>query len=123
MKICAIASEAAPFAKTGGLADVTAALSKYLHSRGHDIRLFMPLYSSVDRERFALTPVPKLAGLGVRVGHHWYEYSIHTAVVPGSEAQVYLIDCPPLYARASIYSDAPDEHLRLLALKRIDSEC
>ena len=43
VRICAIASEAAPFAKTGGLADVTAALTKYLHAHGHDIRLFMPL--------------------------------------------------------------------------------
>ncbi len=51
VRICAIASEAAPFAKTGGLADVTAALTKYLHAQGHDIRLFMPLYSAIDRDR------------------------------------------------------------------------
>jgi starch synthase len=123
MKICAIASEVAPFAKTGGLADVTAALTKYLHARGHDIRLFMPLYSSVDRDLYALTPSLKLSQLGVSVGPHWYGYSVYEAVLPGSEAQVYLIDCPALYARDQIYSEAPDEHLRFLALTRIAIEC
>jgi len=61
VRICAIASEVAPFAKTGGLADVTAALTKYLHAQGHDVRLFMPLYSAIDRNRFAVTPVPGLS--------------------------------------------------------------
>jgi starch synthase len=123
VRICAVASEVAPFAKTGGLADVAAALTKYLHANGHDVRLFMPLYAAIDRERFALTPAPRLAGLGISIGTHRYHYSVFTAVLPGSQAQVYLIDCPPLYARDAIYSDAPDEHLRFLALTRIAIEC
>ncbi len=123
VRICAIASEAAPFAKTGGLADVTAALTKYLHAHGHDIRLFMPLYSAIDRERFALTLAPRLTSLTISIGVHQYQYSVYTAVLPGTQAQVYLIDCPPLYAREAIYSTAPDEHLRFLALTRIAIEC
>jgi starch synthase len=123
MRICAIASEAAPFAKTGGLADVAAALTKYLHASGHDVRLFIPLYSAIDRERFALAQVPRLTGLAISIGLHQYQYSVYTAVLPGSQAQVYLIDCPVLYAREAIYSNAPDEHLRFLALTRIAIEC
>jgi len=123
VRICAVASEVAPFAKTGGLADVTAALTKYLHGNGHDIRLFMPLYAAIDRDRFALTPAPRLTGLEISIGPHRYHYSVVTAVLPGSLAQVYLIDCPALYARAAIYSNAPDEHLRFLALTRIAIEC
>jgi starch synthase len=123
VRICAIASEVAPFAKTGGLADVAAALTKYLHGRGHDVRLFMPLYAAIDRDRFALTPAPRLTGLALSIGAHHYQYSVFTAVLPGSQAQVYLIDCPPLYARDDIYSWAPDEHLRFLALTRIAIEC
>ncbi len=68
VRICAIASEVAPFAKTGGLADVTGALTKYLHAQGHDIRLFMPLYAAVDRSRFTLTPVPQLRELTLQIG-------------------------------------------------------
>ncbi len=123
IRICAIASEVTPFAKTGGLADVAAALTKYLHAHGHDIRLFVPLYSAIDRERFGLTPVPRLTDLGIHCGIHHYVYSVYTAALPGSQAPVYLIDCPPLYARESIYSTAPDEHLRFLALTRIAIEC
>jgi starch synthase len=123
LRICAVASEVAPFAKTGGLADVAAALTKYLHAHGHDVRLFMPLYSAIDRDRFSLTPAPRLAGLGISIGAHHYQYSVFTAVLPGSQVQVYLIDCPPLYTRAAIYSAAPDEHLRFLALTRIAIEC
>ena len=123
VRICAIASEVAPFAKTGGLADVTAALTKYLHSQGHDIRLFMPLYGTIDRTRYALTPAAKLDGLSIGIGPHRYQYSVYTTPLPGSQARVYLIDCPALYARAAIYSNAPDEHLRFLALTRIAIEC
>ena len=123
VRICAVASEVAPFAKTGGLADVTAALTKYLHAQGHDIRLFMPLYSAIDRNRFTFTPAPRLTGLALSIGSHSYPYSVFTAVLPGSQAQVYLIDCPPLYARDLIYSGAPDEHIRFLALTRIAIEC
>ncbi len=123
LRICAIASEAAPFAKTGGLADVAAALTKFLHSSGHDVRLFIPLYSAIDRSRFELTPAPRLTGLAISIGVHHFQYSVYTAALPGSAAQVYLIDCPPLYARAAIYSNSPDEHLRFIALTRIAIEC
>ncbi len=106
VRICAIASEVAPFAKTGGLADVTAALTKYLCAQGHDARLFMPLYGAIDRSRFTLTPVPRLSDLTLQIGAHRYPYSVFTAPLPGSDALVYLIDCPPLYAREPIYSGA-----------------
>ena len=123
VRICAIASEVAPFAKTGGLADVTAALTKYLCAQGHDARLFMPLYGAIDRSRFTLTPVPRLSDLTLQIGAHRYPYSVFTAPLPGSDALVYLIDCPPLYAREPIYSGASDEHLRFLSLTRIAIEC
>lgn len=51
MKVLIVASEVYPFAKTGGLADVTMALAKELHNRGITVRIMMPLYSVVQ-ERF-----------------------------------------------------------------------
>jgi starch synthase len=44
LRILLCSSEIAPYAKTGGLADVAAALPEALHTMGCDIRLFMPLY-------------------------------------------------------------------------------
>jgi hypothetical protein len=46
MRVCLVSSEVAPFAKTGGLGDVAAALARYLKKHGHDARLFLPLYGS-----------------------------------------------------------------------------
>ena len=42
MKIVMIASEAAPFAKTGGLADVVGALPKVLQQLGHEVIVVLP---------------------------------------------------------------------------------
>lgn len=51
MKIVFIVSEAIPYVKTGGLADVAGALPRALAEAGNDVRLFLPLYRDV-RERF-----------------------------------------------------------------------
>ena len=56
-RICLDSSAAAPLAKTGGLADVTAGLTRYLDSAGHDVRLFLPLYRRIREEsKVELTP-------------------------------------------------------------------
>ena len=47
MKILYAASEAAPFAKSGGLADVAGALPKALVRDGIDARVVMPLYGDL----------------------------------------------------------------------------
>jgi len=44
IKVAFIASEAVPFSKTGGLADVAGTLPRFLGSRGAEVRLFLPLY-------------------------------------------------------------------------------
>ncbi|GAC1456145.1 MAG: glycogen synthase GlgA [Steroidobacteraceae bacterium] len=113
-----LASEVAPLSKTGGLADVAAALTKQLHAVGHDVRLFTPCYSSIDRALAGAQPVAALTGLPLAVGPHAYVFSVLQARLPGSPAPVYLIDCPQLYARASLYTSDPDEHLRFLGFTR-----
>ena len=47
LRILMIASEAQPFSKTGGLADVAAALPKALGKLGHDVTLITPRYRGV----------------------------------------------------------------------------
>lgn len=55
MKIMYVTSECAPFIKTGGLGDVAGSLPQALAAKGHDVRVFCPLYSAIDqsmREKF-----------------------------------------------------------------------
>ena len=119
LAVCLLASEVAPLSKTGGLADVAGALAKYLHADGHDVRLFTPFYSSIDRAALGARPVPALGQVPLDLGAHRYVFSVLEAPLPGSGgARVFLIDCPALYARASLYTAQADEHLRFIALTR-----
>ena len=49
MRVALLTSEAVPFAKTGGLADVSGALPKALGEHDVDARLILPLYDQIDR--------------------------------------------------------------------------
>ena len=118
LTVCLLASEAAPLSKTGGLADVSAALTKYLHSVGHDVRLFTPLYKSIDRVKIGARPLESLQHFEVPVGTHRYQFSVLQAALPGTQTPVYLFDCPALFERATLYTTDADEHLRFMAFTR-----
>jgi starch synthase len=118
LSVCLLAAEVAPLSKTGGLADVAGALAKYLAAGGNDVRLFTPLYASIDRAKYTMQPLEGLQQVPLQIGPHHYTFSVLTAPLPGSQALVYLIDCPVLYARPVIYTTDPDEHLRFLAFTR-----
>jgi starch synthase len=112
-----LASEVAPLSKTGGLADVAGALTKVLSAAGHDVRLFTPAYASIDRAACAARPVPQLQKLRLSVGAQSFVFSVlRGKLVPG--AAVYLIDCPALFARPTLYTSDSDEHVRFLAFTR-----
>src|ERR1041385_4959147 len=57
MRIAILSSEAVPFAKTGGLADVAGALPKALVANGVDARLILPLHQQIDRKQLKETPI------------------------------------------------------------------
>ncbi len=110
MKLLFVASELAPFAKTGGLADVMSALPKYLNRAGHDVRVFIPFYDTVDTSRLVFERVGEHE---VPLGRHRYRIEI---VKTGEAPAIYLAKCPALFARGRLYTDDADEHRRFLAL-------
>jgi starch synthase len=118
LKICLASSELAPLAKTGGLADVASALSGFLDRKGHDVRVLIPLYSSIDTSDMEITRVKYLQNLPIQLGRHHLHYSIDTAKLPGTELAIYLLRCPQLYHRPGIYTSDSDEHLRFILLSR-----
>ena len=54
MKILFVASEAAPYVKTGGLGDVIGALPRALARRGHELLVVLPKYGAIDAQAFGL---------------------------------------------------------------------
>ncbi|HKR34281.1 MAG TPA: glycogen synthase [Steroidobacteraceae bacterium] len=118
MRICFVASEVAPLAKTGGLADVAGALPRHLHDQGHDIRVVMPLYSSIGTAALEMLPIDGAQNVALRLGAHLYSYSLFETRLPGSAVPLYLVHCPAVYDRSTIYTIGPDEHLRFLVLQR-----
>ncbi len=117
LKICLVASEVAPFAKTGGLADVAAALPRYLHAAGHDVRVFLPRYAKSELDPAETHPVDFMSDVHLAMGRLQFQYSVVTTRLPGSDLRVYAVDCPPLYGRAGIYGEE-DDHLRFAFLTR-----
>src|SRR6185437_1398139 len=124
LRICFVAAELTPLAKAGGLADVSGALVKYLQSDGHDVRAFLPYYGGaagamarrLAQAGIAAEPVPGVTDIAVQLGTHRLMFSLLKARIPGSQAQLYLVDCPQCFARDTIYDGAPDEYLRFLLL-------
>lgn len=118
MRICFVASEVAPLAKTGGLADVAGVLPRHLHEQGHDIRVVMPLYSSIGTAALEMLPVEGAQNVEMQLGAHLYRYSLLETQLPGSSVPLYLVHCPAVFDRPTIYTIGPDEHLRFLVLQR-----
>jgi starch synthase len=114
MKILFVSSEVAPFAKVGGLGDVSAALPRQLHALGHEVKLFLPMYARVRAAGRTFTEV--IPSLSFNLGARSVHVSVYSAPLPGSDLPVYFVHCPALYDRPSIYGNGPDEHLRFAVL-------
>jgi starch synthase len=101
MHVVFVASEAVPFAKTGGLGDVAAALPRALEKQGQSVTLFLPCHRSAWS---AGTPIND-TGLRVRVpvGAQTIEGLVYESRLPGSNVPVYLIDQPRYFDRDGLY--------------------
>src|SRR5262245_34368983 len=91
------ASEVAGFAKTGGLADVAAALPRALAERGIDCAVILPLYGSAREAKVPLEPT----GLtfNVVLGGKPVPGSVWRSHLPGTQIPVFLIEQPEFYER------------------------
>jgi starch synthase len=111
MNVLLVASEMAPYAKTGGLGDVVGALPKHLRRLGHDVRVVMPLFASIDTSKVTFVPVG--APFDVVLGAHRYTVRIFASE---QDPQNFFVHCPAVYDRGSLYTNDPDEHRRFLVL-------
>ena len=117
MKILMCTSEAVPFAKTGGLADAVSSLSLALASLGHDVKIVMPRYYSVNRDK--LKKIEGAMGVPMAGGEEWcaiYSTELKSghADKPGQNekaaankpVQVYFIEHEGFFGRDGIYGNS-----------------
>src|ERR1700761_5158754 len=62
-----LSTEVYPFAKTGGLADVSAALPQALRELGHDVRVMMPKYGFIGEKKQKIHLINRLQGVEFEV--------------------------------------------------------
>ncbi len=109
MHIVFAASECAPWAKTGGLADVVSALPRTLVKFGHKVSVFIPYYRQVAKA----APDARVVLPSITIP--FPSYNRFVRILDGGKAegvQTYFVDCPELFDRESFYAtpsgDYPD---------------
>jgi starch synthase len=110
LKVLFVSSEAAPFAKTGGLGDVVGALPKALRRRGIDVRVVVPLYAGID-----WNALERLDG-GLSVPMYWGNAvgAVRLGRLPGTDVPVYFLEYHRYFDRPHLYGapgDAYDDNL------------
>lgn len=103
LNILFIASECAPYAKTGGLSDVVSALPIALTKLGHNVKIVIPKYSSIDTEKFKIKEV--LSPMGVHMGNSQEWCSVHSTK-HSKNVEIYFIEYEQYYNREGLYNDS-----------------
>ena len=112
MRVAILTSEAVPFAKTGGLADVSGALPKALKQQDVDVRLILPLYEQIDRKLLNGGSVEN-----VRVEWRGQVRNVRFWFSDAAGAPAYLLETPEFFARPAIYGYT-DDHIRFAFFSR-----
>jgi len=111
MRVVVASSEAVPYSKTGGLADVASALPKALAQAGHEVSIVVPYYPQVQAR---VDKVPEVSDTGVTirvpVGARMVEGRILQSRLPGSNVAVYLVDQPGYFDRQGLYVENDQDY-------------
>jgi starch synthase len=123
MEITFVTTELAPFVKVGGLADVSAALTKALRSLGHSVTVVMPRFPDLEAQGLLLAR--RLTPLRFTLG----SMTVEATVLDGrlaSQVDLVVVDVPGLFDRPGVYGergeDYPDSATRFAVLSRAAAE-
>lgn len=108
LKILFVTSELFPFVKTGGLADVSAALPQMLAELGHEVRILVPKYGAIDSRKYKIHDVVRLKDIKIQIGEKEVIFSVKSSFLPTPRVrvQIYFLDNHEYYgSRKSLYTD------------------
>ena len=105
MKIVMVASEARPFCKTGGLADVVYSLSKELVKMGEDVSIVLPFYDSIRRQ-ISDKAIKKAASFKTHMSWRKQTVDVYLTIYEG--IKYYLVENQQYFERGHIYGDFDD---------------
>lgn len=106
MKIAFATSELLPFSKTGGLADVSAALPRALGRTGHRVQVFTPLYAGARRMIDELEAEHNRIEMPHPLWVDGAEHPLAFISLELPEYEIIFIDCPHFFDRSGLYQDA-----------------
>ncbi len=104
MRILLVSPEVFPFAKTGGLADVTGALPKKIAKLGHEVKVILPFYKIVEQKKFEFKnldlkiPEILLADKNLKI-------KVKSFSDKNSNVEVLFLDYRPFFYRKNLYLD------------------
>ena len=107
LRVLFVTSEAVPFAKTGGLADVAGALPKFLRSLGCEVKLVMPYYRMVKESGAPVEPVGQ--PMEVTLGDETLQADIYRGKL-ADELPMYLIGREEFFDRSHLYGTSRGDY-------------
>ena len=108
LKILTVSPEVQPFAKTGGLGDISRALPIALKNMGHDIRVIMPKYRSIDLTGRPLNKL-NLPPMKIPIGREMVQGNLYEARLDDT-LPIYFIECDKYFDRKNLYSENGREY-------------
>lgn len=106
-KVFFVSAEVAPFASSGELGDVAGALPRVLKDLGHEVRMMMPNYRTVNERKYILRDVIRLKDMPIQMDGQILNANGKSAFLPDSKVQIYFLDYKPFYDRPNLYQDGP----------------
>ncbi len=120
LNVLFVSSEVEPFAKTGGLADVSGALPQVIQQMDNEIRVMLPRYGCINERKAKLHEMIRMKDITIPAGKEHFAASLKSSfiITAHSKVQVYLLDNPHLFGRQGLYvhpetkKDYPDNDIR-----------
>ncbi len=102
-----LSSEVAPFAKTGGLADVSFSLPQAIKELGHEVRVMMPKYGFISERKFGIHEIIRLREMEIPVGDKLQKGNAKASFIVGQKmkVQIYFLENEFYYNRDGLYVD------------------